>query len=877
MSWPDMHARTLASGMKVIVEPSHAAKVVAAQVWVGVGSADETAEEAGLAHVHEHMLFKGTSRRAVGEIAADVEAAGGDINAYTSFDQTVYHVTIASAEVETALDILADAVLHSAFDASELSRELEVVLEELRRGKDSPSRVASELLFSEVFRVHPYGRPIIGFVETVEKFDRSQILEFYRKWYRPENMMLVVAGDVDPERIFDLASRLFPASASRAAPERPRPPEPLQSEPRFASARMDIQEAHIGVGWPGPALADEDTPAVDVLSVLLGTGESSRLYKKVRRERELVTDCYAYAYTPKEPGMLGLGAQVQGQPVKPALEAMLREAFALRDAPPTRAEVEKAKTIVLAEAVYGIQTVQGRARRLGFFELVAGGVQFDARYREAVARVEPEDVLRVARRWLRPEATSVAVVFPNDASETLDLDAVSSLLSELGPAPADASPDPSPAPAASPSRPPRCGLARVPLELGVTRAQLSCGATVLIQPDRAVPLVSVLAAAPGGLLDETPDRAGVSHLLGELIVRGAGALDAEQIAERCDAMAGGVSGQSGKNSLGLRGEFLRDAWPDGLEIFASCLLEPRFHPDELERERRSALEDLAARADHPSTVAFDHFAKALYGTHPYARPVVGTEAALSALTRDDVLDAYRAQLAPDRLTITVVGDVEVDETLDRLENALGRARRHPEARAFVRPSPPAPPAGPREVQISRDKAQAQLVLGFLGLTLDDDRRHALEVFTQILGSQSGRLFLELRDRQSLAYSVGCFSVEGIDRGYLALHIGTHPDKLPVAEAGMRQQLLRIMDAPPTLAEVQKAQRYLIGSYEIGLQRASARAMTMGLNEAYGVGYDHHARHAAGIRAVTPADVQAVARDLIDLDRVTRVVVAPGVG
>src|SRR5215510_12143816 len=234
---------TLPNGLKVIVEENHASRVVAAQVWVRVGSADELPAEAGLAHVHEHMLFKGTTQRKVGEIAADVEGAGGDINAWTSFDQTVYHVTIASRELDVALDILSDAVQHSTFDADELGRELEVVLEELRRGNDTPSRVASEMLFETAYRAHPYRRPVIGYVESVKSFTRDGILAFYRRWYQPRNMCLVVTGDVKSDEVVEKAERLFEPSLNAGdLPNRTRTIEPVQSELRVVTKTQDIQE-----------------------------------------------------------------------------------------------------------------------------------------------------------------------------------------------------------------------------------------------------------------------------------------------------------------------------------------------------------------------------------------------------------------------------------------------------------------------------------------------------------------------------------------------------------------------------------------------------------------------------------------------------------
>lgn len=849
---------TLDNGLRVIVEENHAARVVAAQIWVRVGSADETPEDAGLAHVHEHMLFKGTERRKVGEIAADVEAAGGDINAWTSFDETVYHVTMPSRELDVALDILADAVQHSAFDKDELAKELEVVLEELRRGKDTPSRVASEMLFDKAFVEHTYRRPVIGHVETVSAFTREQILAFYRRHYQPRNMVLVVVGDVTAEEVVKKAEQLFDASLNTGTPPaRERPDEPAQTSLRVVTATQDIHETHMSMAWHGPKLSDEDTPAIDVLSVVLGTGESSRLYRRVKREQELVNDCYAYSYTPRDPGLFVVGAQIQGDRIEDAFRALLTETQRFRHEAPDDAEVEKAKTIIMADAVYQKETVQGMARKLGYYELVAGSPDYAERYYEAVRAVTPADVMRVAKKYLMPSALTVSTLAPS-AQEGKMAEATVLRIAEEVTAELDRAPQSSGVEAG---------------DHGVVKTKLSNGATVVLFEDPAVPLVSIRAASKGGLLAETATTNGVSHLVGELIVRGTERYRAEQIVDETDAMAGGITGLSGRNSLGLRGDFLAETWERGFELFSSCLLEPVFDGVEIEKERKTQLEDIASRQDSLSTVAFENFAATLYDAHPYRFPTLGTKASVEALTRDQVLAAYREQLRPDELTLTVVGAIDVHKTLAQMERRIGIAKPHPDAKRFTAPAEPTLPESARKVFIEREKEQAHLVLGFLGVSMNDPRRYALDVLSSVLGGQAGRLFLELRDRQSLAYSVGAFSLEGLDRGYFAFYIGTSPDKLETALTGIQGELNRILTEDVTEPELSRAKRYLIGTHEIALQRASARSGTMALNEAYGLGWDHHLHQAERIEAVTAATVREVANELLTLDRSVRAVVA----
>lgn len=851
---------TLDNGLKVIVLDRHVSKVVAAQVWVRVGSADETPEDAGLAHVHEHMLFKGTARRKVGEIAADVEAAGGDINAWTSFDQTVYHVTMPSRELDVALDILADAVQHSAFDADELGRELEVVLEELRRGQDTPSRVASELLFSTCYTTHTYGRPVIGYRETVEKFSREQILAFYRRWYQPRNMCLVVVGDVDPAAVVKKAEQLFESELNQGEPaERARKPEPPQEALRVAIATQDVQETHLNLAWCGTKLHDADTPALDVLSIMLGSGESCRLYSKVKRDRQLVSDCYAFAYTPQDPGIVMVGAQIQGAEIEPALRALLHETLLMRHEAPDAAELDKARTILLSDAVYSKETVQGIARKLGYFELVGGSVGFEEEYYEAIRKVTPEDVQRVAAKYLRAETLSVAALMPDSQASALDEARVRAAVEEVDQALQARFTAPKIEPGA----------------LGVAKVTLDNGATLLVLEDDSVPLVSVRAAAKGGLLAETSDINGVTHLTAEMLVRGTERYSATQIIEESDAMAGGIVGVSGRNSLGLRGDFLRQTWDRGFELFSSCLLEPLVPEDELQKEIKNQIEDIAARKDSLSSVAFEAFARTLFGDHPYSMPMLGTEQSVGALTRERVLSTYQTQLRPDQLTLSVVGAVDVASTVRQFQQRIGTAKPHADAGTVPAVSQPVAPAEAKLVRIDRDKAQAHLVLGFLGVAMNDPRRPALEVLSSVLGGQSGRLFLELRDRQSLAYSIGAFSLEGLAPGYFAVYIGTSPDKLDTAEQGIRAELAKVLEQPISEKELSRARRYLTGAHEIGLQRASARCGTMALNEAYALGYDEHSRYAERIQAVTADSVQQVARDIIDLNKAVRAIVAPG--
>src|SRR5262249_46860963 len=229
--YPNMPTRhRLENGLTLVHEPQGAAHVVAFQIWVNVGGADERADEAGLAHLHEHMLFKGTARRGPGEIARDIEAHGGEVNAWTSWDHTVYHTVMASQFAREGLDVLADAVRFPAFDPSELARECEVVVEEIKRAEDTPARRASRDLFAESYQVHPYRLPVLGTPESVRATTRDRILGFYRRHYTPEAMTLIAVGDVSLDSVCQWAEELLGGDWRRPrAPGRHRAQEPART------------------------------------------------------------------------------------------------------------------------------------------------------------------------------------------------------------------------------------------------------------------------------------------------------------------------------------------------------------------------------------------------------------------------------------------------------------------------------------------------------------------------------------------------------------------------------------------------------------------------------------------------------------------------
>jgi len=848
--------RVLSNGMTAICQENHHSRVVSLQIWVGVGSADEdiAAGEAGLAHVLEHMLFKGTARRGVGEIARAIEAAGGEINAWTSFDNTVYYVVLASRYFETGLDVLVDAIRNSAFDPNELSRELEVVLEEIKRSQDIPARQVSNTLFETAFGVHPYRRPVIGFESSVRALTRDQVAAFHRRHYRPERMVLVAVGDFEREQALARIEAALAGFERGAGPAPARPREPAQEAPRVRLLTGETQESHLSFAWHIPAIDHADIPALDVLSVVLGHGESSQLSRAVHFRQRLVNEVYAYSYTPRDDGLMIVGATLHHDDLLRATSAILEEVAHVRRTPPPAREVEKAKTIIESDAIYQRETAQGVARKLGFYQAVLGDLGREQTYYEAVRRVSADEVARVAARYLARETLTGLALLPNAAAAQYSEQQFAEAMRE-----------------APPSRLP---IARPTAgRSGAVRVTLGSGARVIVLPDHSVPVVAYRVVWLAGQRVETAADAGIGTLTARLLTKGTAGRSALEIAHAVDAMAASLDGFSGRNTVGFYGDFLARFADQGWDLVVDCAQHPAFRDDDLARERHQLHEHIRARDDDLSGLAFRLFSRGLYQRHPYRLDPIGSHRSVDAIDRAALQAFHGRYCGPDRAVVVLAGDLDVDRALELANAGFGAAPANPTAPV---PAPEREPAvqARRVARLARDRAQAHLVIGALGSTFDHADRYTLEVLSNILSGQSGRLFLELRDRRSLAYAVSALSVEGVESGYFAVYIGTSPEKVDAALTGIEEQLALLAREAPSSAEIDRAKRYLIGNHEIGLQKVGARASSMAFNEIYGVGYEAHLDYAARIEAVTAADLVRLAGERLTPAQTVLAIVGP---
>ena len=845
----------LPNGVTAVIKESNRAQVVAVQIWVKAGSAYEKDREAGITHLIEHMIFKGTGKMGPGQLARQIEAMGGSINAYTSLDYTVYHCEAPREFLKEAVDALSDAVLNSTFDPLELEREKKVVLEEMKMRNDMPSAALSQLLMKTSYEKSPYRRPVIGLADTVKSFTRQDILNYMARRYTPGNINIIIVGDIKAQDaalcVTDAFKRLNP---SRAAADI-KTPEPLQTSNRLASETMDTQQGRLAIAFSGaPDFNDPDAPVLDVMAALLGNGDSARLNRRIKEELQLVYNIGSYAFTPSGPGLFEVVATLAPGKTRNAIKAILRELYFLRADPVSKEELGKAKTQVETDFVYNQETMDGEAEKLGMFTIMAQDPDAEALYLKRVRSVTSQDIQRLAGRIFRTDNINIAVIMPKGKAQDISEAELTEIVKRAK----------IKTPTARSKKKPSTFI----------KMKLSNGVTVLARRVSDVPTMSIQAVFPGGVRYESEASNGLFNFLAKAWVKGTDLHSSQELAAIIDGMGGNIDGFSGQNSFGLGGRFLSNHLEDGLSLFSEILLRPAFPPEEVERLKPLIIADLKRQEDSLSSVAIREFRRELFRPHPYSMNPIGAEAPVREMATGKLASAYKEFARPDQAIISVVGDINPDEVIKKLETYLGGWKGTGPA---VTPKLPAPERldAPRVFNLQKDRQQTHLVLGFAGVTFTAKDRYALEVLNAVLAGQGGRLFTELRDKESLAYSVTSFVGLGVDYGSFGLYIASAPEKKGRAVEGLWHEIGRVRADLVSDDELERAKTWLIGNYEISLQTNGSQAMDLALNELYGLGPNFASeRYAAEIKNVTAKDVFKAAKCFLNPKAYVLVEVGP---
>ncbi|MGM9991066.1 M16 family metallopeptidase [Desulfovibrio piger] len=841
----------LKNGLTVYIIRDSRFPLVCTRLYVGTGSANETAEQAGISHVLEHMVFKGTEKRPKGQVARDVESLGGYLNAATSFDKTWYITDMPAKHWKTGMDVVKDMAFHPSLDPAELEAEKDVIVSELKGGDDTPPRRLFEDLQVAGLAHTVYGRPIIGFEKTIRAVTADDLRAYIRTWYQPQNMMLLVAGDIDPKAVLAHAEELFGDLKNDAILPEPAPVrlEGAAGGPRVEVTRGPWNKVYLGIALPAPALGDQRSIDLDVLAYALGGDGTSQFYRKYRYEKQLVDSISVGNMSLDRAGLFYMVAQLDADKVEPFWQEFTRDLAALDAGKITPDVIERARFNYEDGMDRASETLDGLTSWKATVQFELGGPQGEANVRHALAAVDSARLRQAQDLWLRPDQVRVRVLAPEKA-QLPDLDAI---LQRNWPAPAAE----------------RQKAATAAEKVGKREiVDLGQGRTVILQPDRTIPYVSLEILRPGGNALLKPADQGLAQLTAATLTDGCGTRDLDAmerfVAERAASLSASAGVQSFTVSLTGPARFNADYFA----LLGDLLHKPTFAEKDVRRQADTLKAALVRRQDNPMSFMGSKINGFLFpGGQPYGFDGLGTAENQDRFGPGDVQAFWKQQNAQPWI-LSVAGDFDREKVL-----AFARSLPVPTASA-VDVAQPSWGADKRLPLSLPGRQQAHLLLAFHAVPLDHPDAPALMLLESVLSGQSGLLFNKLRDEQGLGYTVTAFYRSLPKAGFMAFYIGTTPRNLDVARQGFSGIIKDIKTELLPADLLAKGLNRMEGSYYRGRQSLGARADEAASERLLGQPQDFQKRLLEKAAKVTPEQLREVARKYLLVDNMYEVTLLP---
>ena len=844
----------LPNGLTVLTREQKGTGVVTIMTWVKAGYFNETDEVAGMAHLFEHMFFKGSKKFPGAEqISEELALVGGQMNAGTIYDSTSYYFVVPRDGFRRAMEIQSDAVINPLFDAAELKKEAEVVIEESNRKYDNAPAVSVERMFATSFTRHRMKRWRIGSNEVLRGIQRPNLLAFFETLYRPENMILTITGDVAHEDAVRTAKETFGKLTRGTLDKKYGPKEPAQTEFRYGSSTADIKQAYSVFGWQRVGVGAEDELALDVLAVILGGGRSSRLYTGVVSP-DAASTADAEHFTFDDVGMFSIQASFdeknRGEVDKRALGVVER----MRVYGPNPYELQLAKNSIESALIFDLQTSLGQARTLSEYESRNGYEQLSARLARLRA-LSADQIASVAKTHLTLDKLTLYHYAPKGTpvmtrEAALEM-ARAAMIAGLTPSDAVAMPMPP------------AGVKPAEADKPVRSFALANGATLLVRERRGAPVVSTGIFFPGGRVDENSRNAGITQLTARSMRKGTTTRSGEQIDRAIEFLGTQIGIDVNEDYFGMTLGIVAANYSAGLELLADVVQHPTFPEKGVGEEKAQQVAAIRRSLDSSQQRPFDLAAAVLYSSHPYGLPSLGYQSSLAELGPDALRAWWRGHVVSDGALIVVVGDVQADEAKALVEKAFATLSRREGQR--MKAAAPVLPAARMEVAEFRDRKQSAIVYAFPTVTRTHPDWPAVRLLGNITSGLAGTFFAELRGRQSLAYTVFARDFSRVEHGTFAAYMATDAAKEKQAREALLKEIHRLGTDGITQPDLDRAKSSYAGSTKINLQTNGAILGTLANHHFFGVGLDFTERLLEMTSKLTLDDVRGVAKTYLSGD------------
>lgn len=821
----------LDNGQTVVIQQVKNNPIVTIDTWIKTGSIDEDDSNNGVAHFLEHLFFKGTTNHASGEFDKILETKGAITNAATSKDFTHYYVTIPSKDFDLAMDLHADMMMHPLIPRNEMEKERKVVLEEISKDLNAPSKILQENLNDMMYTNHPYKRKVIGRSDVIETITRDQVLNFYNTHYSPSNMITIIIGDVEPEHAIEKIKEDFNSEYKKQTKNIYPKEEPLTKQAKKIEYLPNTESGYMLVGFRGTPIEDKESYALDVLATILGDGRSSVLNQVLKEKKRIAFSVDAGNSTYRDDGIFYISANFEPEKCKIVQDTIFNEIKKIQTNGITDEQLNLAKNIIERSTFYSRESITNIATEIGYTMALTNDIKFYDNYLTNIKNVTKEDVKKAADKYLSENKSAISIVLPESVKNI----PIANIKKDIG-------------------------TAKLISENSQSQKyELSDGATLLYTPNTANDIIAISIYSKGGqLLEKTH---GTANLVASLMMKGTKNYSSLELSQILEDNGIKISPVASADAFAISVLTTKDEYDKTLELLNEVVNNATFDNFEIEKVKSDKLNSIKRNKDIPIQRAIEEYRDLIYQNTPYSISSKVLEKNIPNITRDEMIQYYNNVFNPENIVISINGNVNKEKTIQKL-NKIFQPKENGKKFDYQAYSSkiPAPTTSRKTIQNMPQTQTAWIMLGWQTNGVLNEKDYAtLQVIDSILGTgMSSRLFKDLREQEGLAYQLGTSYSPNILRGSFLLYIGTNPNTLEKAKQGLFAEIKRLKTEYVGDNELKDAKEKLLGNYVIGLETNLDKASNLGWYEASTRGYEFKDKYEQLINNVTDSDIIEVA-------------------
>jgi zinc protease len=889
----------LNNGLKVILKPNPNASSFSWQVWYKVGSRNESPSYTGIAHYLEHIMFKGTNTFMKGEIAQSIQLKGGIFNAFTGDDYTAYYENFSPENLELAIKIEADRMQNSRLNPDEINLERSVIVSELEGNKNNPHSILYENLRVNSFKVHTYRNPVIGWREDLDNIDAKIMREFYETYYYPNNAVAILVGNFDKELALELINKYFSQYKPKTKDLPKVPVEPVQDKEKKIVIRNGGHNKILGIAFHIPEFTHEDSPALGVLSDILYSGMSSRLYPKLVDEG-LVTGLSAVSESSIDPSLFRIIVTLNPSADIQQVEKIILAELEDLKSNVSEDELKIAKAKEEASFVYQLDGPHEEALQIGYFEAITSDWTRYTSWLSDIKNVSADDVKNVAKKYFTINNKTVVHILPELPSETLvnkeedsqledDLAVLSisssKQLSEANYGAGTVEP-------LSPKKLDRLLKLTAPkfsknhkfskIDLDFEVIEDGVG-SLYFRQDSNLPLVFLNAYFHAGSINDG-EKYGLAKLTNDMLGRGSKSKDKYEISKLTDLYGADVSFSTGREMTRVHLSTISKNLSAVVEILNEILQEPAFSEVELERLKANTIARLKQEEDYPQKIAAREIARIIYpDNHPYyVLSVEDRMKAIESISIEEIRAFYKKYYNSNTLHVSIVGDIEKQKAISIKEQLFANWNNHElDLANNVKPLiPNVPIKEPVEKLFNKpDKTQTEIILAHSGeISRTHPDYYPLLLANYALGGSalSSRLGTSVRDESGFVYNIRSSFEATLGAGAFKVILGCNPKNVEAAINLTKKVIKEFLEEGISQTELDVTKSYFTGSFSVRTL-ASNQDITETLSQmqVYELGPDYIKTYEDRINSISLEQVREAARKYLQPDKLSTVIVGPG--